>query len=281
MVTGRGRAMRLASTMTRELRESEEKFRAIADCTVNLEVWWGPDGKPRWINPSVEEYTGYTVDECMAMTDFAGTLIHPDDLVRVAPEFLKGLQGFRGDDLEFRCVRKDGSLSGYPFPGCRSAIRGATSLAFVPAGATSRSARRSEERIRELAFYDTLTRLPNRALLLDRLRQSMVASHLNKVCGALMFIDLDHFKTLNDTLGHDQGDLLLRQVANRLSSSVDEGDTVARVGGDEFVVVLGNLSLDKAVATAETEAAGERILTVLGYATSSMASSSGVPPASA
>ena len=93
MITGRGRAMRLASTMTNELRENEEKFRAIADCTVNWEVWWGPDGKPRWINPSVEEYTGYTVDECMAMPDFAGTLIHPDDMARVAPEFLKGLQG--------------------------------------------------------------------------------------------------------------------------------------------------------------------------------------------
>ncbi len=76
MVTGRSRAMRLASTMTSELRESEEKFRAIADCTVNLEVWWGPDGKPRWINPSVEEYIGYTVDECMAMPDFAAQLVH-------------------------------------------------------------------------------------------------------------------------------------------------------------------------------------------------------------
>ncbi|MDI7065786.1 GGDEF domain-containing protein, partial [Klebsiella pneumoniae] len=104
--------------------------------------------------------------------------------------------------------------------------------------------KKSEEKIRELAFYDTLTRLPNRALLLDRLRQSMLASRENKVCGALMFIDLDHFKTLNDTLGHDKGDLLLRQVAYRLSNSVNEADTVARVGGDEFVVVLGNLSPD-------------------------------------
>ena len=71
MMTGRGRAMRLASAMTKELRENEEKFRAIADCTVNWEVWWGQDGKPRWINPSVEEYIGYTVEECMAMPDFA------------------------------------------------------------------------------------------------------------------------------------------------------------------------------------------------------------------
>ena len=74
MATGRGRAMRLASEMTSELRESEEKFRAIADCTVNWEVWWGQDGKPRWINPSVKDYTGYTVEECMAMPDLAGTL---------------------------------------------------------------------------------------------------------------------------------------------------------------------------------------------------------------
>jgi diguanylate cyclase (GGDEF)-like protein len=93
-----------------------------------------------------------------------------------------------------------------------------------------------------------------------------VDSRQNKVCGALMFIDLDHFKTLNDTLGHDKGDLLLRQVAYRLSSSVNEGDTVARVGGDEFVVVLGNLSLDEAEATMETVAVGEKILAVLGSA---------------
>jgi CHASE1-domain containing sensor protein len=83
MATGRNRAIRLAATMTQELRENEEKFRAIADCTVNLEVWWGLDGKPRWINPSVKEYTGYTVEECLAMPDFAGTLIHPEDMPRV------------------------------------------------------------------------------------------------------------------------------------------------------------------------------------------------------
>jgi len=266
MVTGRERAIRLASEMTRELRESEEKFRAIADCTVNLEIWWGPDGKPRWINPSVEHYTGYTVAECMAMPNFARTLIHPDDVERVAPEFQKGLQGFRGDDLEFRCVRKDGSLlwlslSWVPISNARGDFVG-----FRTSGRDITERKKSEEKIRELAFYDTLTRLPNRALLLDRLRESMAASRENNVCGALMFIDLDHFKTLNDTLGHDKGDLLLRHVAYRLSSSVSKGDTVARVGGDEFVVVLGNLNLDKAAAAAETEEVGEKILAVLGRA---------------
>ncbi|RFU47681.1 EAL domain-containing protein [Paraburkholderia sp. DHOC27] len=385
MMTGRGRAMRLASKMTRDLRESEEKFRAIADCTVNWEVWWGPDGKPRWINPSVEHYIGYTVEECMAMPDFARTLIYPEDLPRVAPEFLKGSQGFRGDDLEFRCVRKDGSLvwlsvSWVPINdakgdciGFRTSGRDITERKQVEAelriaavafdslepmmitdasatilrvnsaftectgysaeeivGLTPRvlksgrhdeaffremweSIHRSggwqgeiwgrrkngdvypkwlaisavmgedgivshyvgthhditerkiaEERIRELAFYDALTRLPNRTLLLDRLMQAITASARSEACGAVLFIDLDHFKTLNDTLGHDKGDLLLQQVAQRLAASVLESDTVARVGGDEFVVVLGSLNENHHEAARQTEALGEKLLQVLG-----------------
>ncbi|HXZ08149.1 MAG TPA: EAL domain-containing protein, partial [Paraburkholderia sp.] len=385
MMTGRGRAMRLASAMTRELRENEEKFRAIADCTVNWEIWWGPDGKPRWMNSAVEAYIGYTVDECMAMTDFAGTVFHPEDIPRVAPEFEKASQGLRGEDLEFRCVRKDGSLmwlsaSWVPISDSRGAFIGfrtsgrditerkqaeaelriaavafdsmepmmitdanATILrvnsAFTECtgysaeeivGQTPRELRSdrhdtafyeemwdsirrtggwqgeiwdrrkngevypkwltisavtgedgivshyvgthhditerkiAEERIKELAFFDALTRLPNRTLLLDRLKQAITASARSEACGALLFIDLDHFKTLNDTLGHDKGDLLLQQVAQRLAESVAESDTVARVGGDEFVVVLGNLSKNRQEAANQTEAVGERILAVLG-----------------
>jgi diguanylate cyclase (GGDEF)-like protein/PAS domain S-box-containing protein len=384
-LTGRRRAMQMASSMTRELRENEEKFRAIADCTVNWEVWWGPDGKPRWINPSVTEYTGYTVDECMAMPDFAGTLIHPEDMPRVAPEFLKGRQGLRGDDLEFRCVRKDGSIVWFSvswapirdakgtFTGFRTSGRDITERKQLEAelriaavafdsleammvtdashtilrvnsaftectGYTSteivgesprvlRSGRHdeaffremwetihrdggwqgeiwdrrkngeiypkwltisavrgdggivshyvvthhditerkiAEERIRELAFFDALTRLPNRSLLLDRLKQAITASAHSETCGALLFIDLDHFKTLNDTLGHDKGDRLLQEVARRLAASVRESDTVARVGGDEFVVVLGSLHENRQEAAIQTEAVGEKILAVLG-----------------
>jgi len=100
------------------------------------------------------------------------------------------------------------------------------------------------ERINTLAFYDSLTNLPNRRLLLDRLKQAMASSSRSKRYGALLFIDLDNFKTLNDTLGHDIGDLLLIQVAERLPTCVREGDTVARLGGDEFVVMLEDLSED-------------------------------------
>lgn len=123
--------------------------------------------------------------------------------------------------------------------------------------------KKAEERINELAFFDQLTGLPNRTLLLDRQRQAMTANSRNGSYGALLFIDLDNFKTLNDTLGHDMGDLLLKQVAQRLSTSVRAGDTVARLGGDEFVVMLANLSIDERSAASQTEAVGEKILETL------------------
>jgi diguanylate cyclase (GGDEF)-like protein len=102
--------------------------------------------------------------------------------------------------------------------------------------------RRAGAEIEQLAFYDALTHLPNRRLLMDRLQQAMAASSRNGLHGALLFLDLDHFKTLNDTLGHDLGDLLLQQVGQRLKACVREEDTVARLGGDEFVVMLLDLS---------------------------------------
>ena len=119
----------------------------------------------------------------------------------------------------------------------------------------------AEEKIRELAFFDQLTGLPNRVLLIDRVRQALNANIRNKSFGALLFIDLDNFKTLNDSLGHDVGDLLLKNAAQRISHCVRAEDTVARFGGDEFVVLLANLGTQKAKAAAlQAEAIGEKIL---------------------
>lgn len=121
----------------------------------------------------------------------------------------------------------------------------------------------AEEAIRHLAFYDPLTRLPNRRLLMDRLRQGQINRARSGYCGALMFMDLDNFKTLNDTLGHDKGDLLLEQVAQRLPACVREVDTVARLGGDEFVVMLEELSNLPQQAATKAELIGETILAAL------------------
>ena len=121
----------------------------------------------------------------------------------------------------------------------------------------------AEDEIKHLAFYDQLTGLPNRRLLFDRLEQSLSSRSRHRREGALLFLDLDNFKTLNDTLGHDKGDLLLQQVARRLSSCVREGDTVARIGGDEFVVMLEDLSENTEGAATHAKAAGEKILAIL------------------
>ena len=120
--------------------------------------------------------------------------------------------------------------------------------------------KRAEGEIHNLAFYDPLSRLPNRRLLFDRLRQAVASSARNRAGGALLFIDLDNFKTLNDTRGHAVGDLLLIEVAKRLQTCVRESDTLARFGGDEFVVLLEELSEDRTQAAAQARGVGEKVL---------------------
>jgi len=121
------------------------------------------------------------------------------------------------------------------------------------------------DRIKYLAFYDTLTQLPNRRLLLDRLKQARTSSVRSGQQGAILFIDLDNFKALNDTLGHDIGDLLLQQVAARLTANIREDDTVSRLGGDEFVVILENLSKQDVEAATYTKDIAEKILLSLSH----------------
>ncbi|WP_262965011.1 putative bifunctional diguanylate cyclase/phosphodiesterase [Methylobacter psychrophilus] len=119
------------------------------------------------------------------------------------------------------------------------------------------------EEIKNLAFYDPLTHLPNRRLLVDRLKQALISSTRTGLEGAVLFIDLDYFKALNDTHGHAIGDLLLQQVAERLTACMRECDTVSRPSGDEYVVVLENLNKNSVVAAAQAESIGRKILAAL------------------
>lgn len=121
----------------------------------------------------------------------------------------------------------------------------------------------ADEKIKELAFFDFLTHLPNRMLFRDHLTQAMKAGHRTGAFGALLFLDLNQFKMLNDTQGHAKGDLLLQAVAQRLVASVRESDTVARLGGDEFVVIMESLNRKMEEAARQTEIVGEKILAAL------------------
>jgi len=121
----------------------------------------------------------------------------------------------------------------------------------------------AEAEIQQLAFYDPLTGLPNRRLLLDQLRHAVAACRRNHRQGALLFLDLDNFKSINDTLGHDKGDLLLSEVARRLTGHIRGSDIVARLGGDEFVVMLDELAPDLSAAAREVEVVSSKLLAAL------------------
>ena len=146
------------------------------------------------------------------------------------------------------------ALSCIPFHSDRGPDEGG--IAFVE-DITDR--RRSEEEIRNLAYFDSLTRLPNRRLMLDRLGHAMTAGNRSREFGALMILDLDHFKSINDTQGHDVGDRLLLEVAQRVSACVRQGDTVSRLGGDEYVILLEALGTTEQAAAANAENVAEKI----------------------
>ena len=209
------------------------------------------------VNKAFVEITGYSVEEAVGQTPrLFKSDRHDADFYRSMWALIIHTGGWQGEIWD---RRKNGQV--YPKWLTISAVKndeGAVTH-YIGAHYDITERKLAEERINALAFFDQLTALPNRTLLLDRLKQTMTLTARSGHYGALLFIDLDKFKTLNDSLGHDMGDLLLQQVAQRLVSCVRAGDTVARLGGDEFVVMLASLSLNEQEAATQTEAIGEKI----------------------
>lgn len=160
--------------------------------------------------------------------------------------------------------RKNGEI--YPEWQTISVVRGANGQVthYISAFSDITKRKEAEEKIHELAFYDPLTQLPNRRLMLDRLHQALALSARNGRQGALLFVDIDNFKNLNDTKGHAVGDLLLTEASKRLRSCIRENDTAARLGGDEFVVLVEGLDADEQAAALQAETIGAKILAALG-----------------
>ena len=213
------------------------------------------------INQAFADMTGYTSQDVVGRTPrIFKSGRHDADFYRAMWDSIKRTGGWTGEIWD---RRKDGEI--YPKWLTISAVKdGAGKVTHYVGSHFDISERKlAEEMINTLAFFDQLTGLPNRTLLTDRLKQAQAASVRSGNFSALLFIDLDNFKTLNDTLGHDMGDLLLKQVAQRLTQCGREGDTVARLGGDEFVVVLLGLSADQTEAANAIEMVAEKLLTAL------------------
>lgn len=219
------------------------------------------DGIILRVNSAFSKITGYSAEEAIGQT----------------PRLLKsGRQDKQFYDAMWKAINSKGAWEGeiwnrrknseiYPEHLTITAVKDAAGIVsnYVATLTDITNNKAASERIKNLAFYDPLTQLPNRRLLVDRLQQALATSTRTKQLGALLFLDLDHFKDLNDSLGHDVGDLLLQQVAERLKGCVREGDSVARFGGDEFVVLLEGLSAQKIDAATQTEVIAHKILLAL------------------
>jgi diguanylate cyclase (GGDEF)-like protein/PAS domain S-box-containing protein len=192
-------------------------------------------------------------------------LMHPDDRPRVRA-FLEELLATRCEtySIEFRMRHRTGH--DVPVLARGFVLRDADGRALRASGTTTDLTERkhAERRIFELAYFDQLTGLPNRRFLVEELGKVLARATRLGQFGAVLFLDLDKFKLLNDTMGHDVGDMLLRQVAGRLRGALREADHLARLGGDEFVVVLENLGPNQAAAVAEIQHVGQRIIAALG-----------------
>jgi diguanylate cyclase (GGDEF)-like protein/PAS domain S-box-containing protein len=221
-----------------------------------------PNLVPNIFAGSFERITGYALDELELKGGWMA-IVHPDDRENMQRQMPRLLDG-ESIISEYRIVSSEGRtvwLRDHVRP-IRDEQSGAV-VELLGAVHDVTERRLAEEQVENLAFYDPLTSLPNRRLLLDRLEQALALSARTGLRGALLFIDLDHFKNLNDTKGHEAGDELLIQQARRLRLCVREGDTVARLGGDEFIIILGELAADAEAAVEETTEITQRILHTL------------------
>lgn len=243
------------------LAESEARFRSLT--AMSSDFFWETDAEhritQRSANKSEAEVSVFHQNSPIGKRRWEIPSLTPDEAGwQQHREMLEAHRPFRDFEISRRAA--DGSVRHISVNGdpVFNAAGEFTGYRGVGTDITQRKA--AEEAIRNLAFYDPLTLLPNRRMLMDRLGQALASSERSRRQGALLFIDLDNFKTLNDSLGHDKGDLLLQQVGQRLSACVRHSDTVARFGGDEFVIMLVDLSTIPEEAAAQTRAVAEKIL---------------------
>lgn len=241
--------------------EAELAMMAVAFETQEAVVITDAESRILRVNAAFEQITGYPAQEVLGKTpSLLNSGRHGASFYR---EMWDELSRFGKWSGEIWNRRKNGEI--YPEWLTIAAVKNETGmLAYYVGTFTDITQRKqAEEQIRQLAFYDPLTRLPNRRLLQDRLTQSFNLSMRNRKHGAVMFIDLDNFKNINDSRGHEAGDQLLVEVAGRLSYSVRESDTVARLGGDEFVLVLNDLGETLPEAVVQAEKIAHKLLAAL------------------
>lgn len=242
----------------RRLSERESRIAAVAFNAQESTMITDAKGVILKVNPAFTETTGYALDEILGQTpSILKSGRHDKTFYAAMWNSINQTGGWTGEVWD---RRKNGEI--YPKLLNIAAVKDSNGAVtnYIGTHFDITLRKQAEERINTLAFFDQLTGLPNRTLLVDRLNQAMSGSARSRAFGALLFIDLDNFKTINDTLGHDVGDLLLKLVAARLTSCVRSCDTVARLGGDEFVLMLVGLSFSASGAASQVDVVGDKVL---------------------
>ncbi len=227
------------------LRQSEERYRSLVNNLKLVVFQTDTEGAWTFLNPAWEDLTGFSVQEGLMANLQA--FVHPEDRVLCDKLFRDLIKTGKDCNAELRIVTRTGEVrwvdgAARPIAGPDGRVTGSSGT-FTDI--TERKA--TDAHIQKLAYHDMLTGLPNRTLLLDRLDRALVDAKRNCNNVAVLFIDLDNFKVVNDTHGHDIGDLLLMQLGARLKGLLREGDTVARFGGDEFLLVIPSFQVTEDV----------------------------------
>ncbi|WP_370627544.1 EAL domain-containing protein [Rhodoferax sp. PAMC 29310] len=259
-VSARRQSERLAAATQQALNKSAQHTQTILNNLMDGVITISSQGQIESINKAACALFGYMPEEVLGRNV---SMLTPEPHRSQHDGYLKrylstGQTHIMGKLTEIEGVRKDGTL--FPMSLQLSEIVTPEYTTFIGIARDITQHRQDIEEIRRLAFYDSLTGLPDRRLLMDRLRQAMHTSNRSGHHGALMFLDLDHFKQLNDTQGHDIGDLLLQQVACRIQGCARVGNSLARLGGDEFVVLLENLSGNGTEAANQAEIVANKVL---------------------
>lgn len=246
------------STTNKYLKLKNNALNASANGIVITDI----DGKIEWSNDAYGRLTGYAPGESMGLNprDLVNSKLHDSSFFESLWNTILSKSVWHGEIMN---KRKDGSIYHEEMTITPMINEDGDIEHFVAVKQDISERKKMEELVHRFAFYDTLTQLPNRRLLSDRLSQVQAISKRSRKYGAVLFLDLDNFKPLNDTHGHNVGDLLLVEVASRIKECVRDSDTVSRFGGDEFVILLAELSTNKEKSIIQAATIAEKIRSTL------------------
>jgi diguanylate cyclase (GGDEF)-like protein/PAS domain S-box-containing protein len=251
-----GQAAAGREVLEAELRRSERRFSALVNNSSDIVIVVGADGVVQYASPAFESILGYSSSEVHNL--MGETLLHPDDRAGLGDAMTEARASGSPISEEVRLRRADGEWLWF-----EAAVTDLTAdpdvNGYVADLRDITRRKDAEDRLAHAALHDALTGLPNRTLILNRAEQMLARARRQHTHVAALFLDLDNFKDINDTLGHEAGDQLLTEVAARMAGALREGETVGRLGGDEFVVLVEGASL-----AAGAEVVAERIVDVLG-----------------